>query len=240
MVGLPRRLIAGLLPADVSAAVAWWSGLSETARCEVVALWDEREDHCFFGPAPDRDGAVPPVVIGGRFVPRDDDDAAGWAEWYTEYVEYLLNHEELVYEPPVFRVFYIGCTRHEAARAVLAAGRIPADFRCPLERADCPLRRMIDGSHGRPWLPWPRLAEAFAKRREMSGKAPSNETGFRARKSRRRRSPRRPAVRFFTPSSNRRGPGRRPRSSARGGPARPRWAAGCTARVSGRWSPGCC
>ena len=30
-------------------------------------------------------------------------------------------------------------TRHEAARLVLAADRIPAEFRYPLDRPDCPL-----------------------------------------------------------------------------------------------------
>jgi hypothetical protein len=150
---MPLPLIAGLSPADVSAAEAWWSGLSEAVRSEVVALWDERQDVCFFGLATDCDGAVPPSVIGGRFVPRDDDDAAGWAQWHAEYFDYLRNHEELVYEPPVFRTFHIGCTRHEVARAVLAAGRIPADFRCPLEQTNCPLRRMVDRPHRRPWLP---------------------------------------------------------------------------------------
>ena len=162
MLDMPPRLAAGLSPADRSAAEAWWSGLSEGARSEVVALWDERQDLCFFGLAPHRDGAAPPFVIGGRFAPRDDDDAAGWVEWHAEYLGYLLNHEELVYEPPVFRTFHIGCTRHEAAREVLAAGRIPVDFRCPLEEADCPLRKLVDAQHHRPWLPWPRLAEAPA------------------------------------------------------------------------------
>jgi hypothetical protein len=147
MVSVPRQLIAGLSAAAHSAAEAWWAGLSEAARSEVVALWDERQDLCFFGLAPHRDVAAPPVVIGGQFVPRDDDDAAGWAEWYAEYFDYLLNHEELVYEPPVFRTFYIGCTRHEAARTLLGAGRNPADFRCPLEQVDCPLKRLLGAPH---------------------------------------------------------------------------------------------
>jgi hypothetical protein len=161
MLGMPPRLIAGLSPADAPAAEAWWSGLSEAARSDVVALWDERQDRCFFGLAPHRDGAVPPVVIGGRFVPRDDDDAAGWAEWQAEYFQYLLNHSEVVFEPPVFRTFHIGCTRHEAAREALAAGCIPTDFCCPLDQADCRLRRLLDAPRHRPWFPWPRLAEAL-------------------------------------------------------------------------------
>lgn len=142
MIEMPPRLIATLTPADLAPAEAWWAGLTDAARGEILALWDERQDRCLFGLAPEHDGVAPPVVIGGRFVPRDD--AAGWAEWRSEYFEYLLNHSEQVFEPPVFRTFYIGCTRHQAARAVVAAGRIPGDFRCPLGEADCPLRRWAE------------------------------------------------------------------------------------------------
>lgn len=147
MVGIPPRLLANLAPADILSAETWWAGLSEADRAEVLNLWDNRQDRCLFGLAPYRDGAAPPVVIGGRFVPRDD--AAGWAEWQAEYFEYLLNHSEDVFEPTVIRTFYIGCTRHEAARAVLASGRIPADFRCPLAEADCPLEKFRETPHHR-------------------------------------------------------------------------------------------
>jgi hypothetical protein len=36
-------------------------------------------------------------------------------------------------------------TAHPEARAALAAGRIPAEFRCPLRRAACPLRDQAPG-----------------------------------------------------------------------------------------------
>ena len=144
MVDLPTQLLVDISPTDAAAVEAWWAGLPEAARSEVAALWDERQDICLFGMAPELDGAAPPVVIGGRFVPRGE--AAGREEWRAEYFEHLMNNLDLVFfEAPVVRTFHI-CTRHRAARAVLAAGRIPADFRCPLDRADCPLRRLLDVS----------------------------------------------------------------------------------------------
>ena len=46
------------------------------------------------------------VVIGGRFVPRDD--SAGWVEWRAAYFKYLINHPELSFAKEVQRTFYIG------------------------------------------------------------------------------------------------------------------------------------
>src|SRR5262249_334998 len=61
----------------------------------------------------------------------------------AELFDYLLcNPELVVFAPPVVRTFHI-CTHHEAARAVLAAGRVPADFQCPFRSEDCPMRRLL-------------------------------------------------------------------------------------------------
>ncbi len=115
---------------------------SESARSEVVALWDERQDVCLFGLAPHLDGVTPPVVIGGRFVARDD--TAGWAEWRAEVLRPPPESPGTdLLQPPVVRTFHI-CTRHEAAVQFSRTGRIPADFRCPLDVVGCPLRRLLD------------------------------------------------------------------------------------------------
>src|SRR5262249_10852606 len=124
--------------------------LPGTARSEVISLCDKRLDFCFFIPhqdaAEELRGDPLPNVIGGRFVPSDEE--AGWAEWRAEYFEYLLNHPEVVFrEPQVVRTFHI-CTRHEIARATLAAGRIPADFVCPLGLQDCPMRKLLSIAPG--------------------------------------------------------------------------------------------
>jgi hypothetical protein len=119
---------------------AWWAGLADRDRAQLADLCDPRQDECFFGVAPEAASPVP-VVIGGRFVPADD--TTGWPEWHADLFDHLLCNPELVLvAPPVVRTFHI-CTRHEAARAVLEAGRIPADFRCPLSLEDCPMRRLV-------------------------------------------------------------------------------------------------
>jgi hypothetical protein len=138
---VPSQLLDGLAPADEAEVLAWWSGLADAARSQVADLCDPRRDQCLFGAVPGEAAARLPAVIGGCFVPRDD--AAGWAEWHAELFDYLLCNPELVMiAPPVVRRFHI-CTRHEAARAALKSGRIPADFRCPLDSGDCPMRRLL-------------------------------------------------------------------------------------------------
>jgi hypothetical protein len=139
---LPPDLLAALPEGAEPIAALWWASLPVADRRRVAGLWDERLEVCFFSPQADADGyqdeweQVPPVA-GGRFVPSDDD---GRREWSPGYFEHLLQHPELVlaYEPPT-RTFHIGCTRHAAARACLAAGRVPAEFACPVGAAACPL-----------------------------------------------------------------------------------------------------
>jgi hypothetical protein len=146
MYAVPTDLLAGLSPTAGEQVIAWWASLAPEVRSQVTALCDPRQD-AFFGLVPDEAATGVPVVIGGRFVPRDG--TAGWAEWHAELFDHLLSNPELViFAPPAVRTFHI-CTRHEAARAVLAAGRIPADFQCPLGINDCPMRRLwrADANH---------------------------------------------------------------------------------------------
>ena len=139
---IPSQLVEGLSIADGRAVAIWWTALDRAAQVEVVALWDGQQDECFFGASRDAPGAPAPVVIGGRFVPHDD--AWGLSEWGPSYFEHLLNHPELVIlDQPETRTFHI-CTAHEAARAVLAEGRVPAQFTCPLGSLSCPMRRLLD------------------------------------------------------------------------------------------------
>lgn len=142
---IPRALLEGLSLGAVAEAKAWWCNLTEAARQEITFLWDERQDLCFFPPERDDSGkwrwVRTPKVIGGRFVPPDEEPS--WAEWYAEHFEYLVCHPELVFfEPPVWRTFHI-CTAHEAARTVLATGKLPTDFRCPLRSLACPIRELL-------------------------------------------------------------------------------------------------
>jgi hypothetical protein len=157
---IPGQLVDGLSPDKGKEVAAWWAGLDDASRSHVADLCDPRQDESFFGAASDV-----PVVIGGRFVPGDD--AAGWSEWHAELFDHLLSNPELVlFAPPVVRTFHV-CTRHEAARAALAAGRIPADFQCPLGSGDCPLRRLLSVAPHQPRA----ALRLFGVRRLSSGPA---------------------------------------------------------------------
>ena len=142
---LPPDLSASLPSTEDASATAWWNGLSHQQRSELAVLCDPLQDDCFFGVTPE--GGEPPTVRGGRFLPHDD--AWGLEEWGPEWFDHLLEHPELVtmWEVERLRTFHI-CTRHPAARATLAVGRIPADFVCPFDSADCLMRRLIDSSAG--------------------------------------------------------------------------------------------
>ncbi len=139
---LPAELTKTLSPTDVQAATAWWAGLSDASRSEVASLCRPGRGTRSFARADSR-----PVVIGGRFVAPDD--TAGWDEWNEELFDYLLCNPELVLSrPTVVRTFHI-CTSHELARKTLAAGRIPADFRCPFDSQDCPMRGLLSLAPGK-------------------------------------------------------------------------------------------
>ena len=125
-------------------------GLPEAARAEVAGLWDERRDSCGFAFPDGPDGAGRcrrvPVVVAGLF--RDPDEP-GDDRWRADYFEYLLKYPDLLLiQEPIRRTFHFGCTAHPAARAVLAAGTIPADFACPLDPADGPMRAMLAACPG--------------------------------------------------------------------------------------------
>lgn len=66
MIDMPQPLLATLSPADVPSAEAWWSALSDTARSEILILWDERQDRCLFGlePGPDGPRRRPSSAVG--------------------------------------------------------------------------------------------------------------------------------------------------------------------------------
>ena len=140
---LPLDLTVPLPAAGRDAASAWWAGLSPASRDEVTSLCDPRRDDCFFGPT-DVDA---PGVVGGRFVPHDD--AWGFAEWGPGWFDHLMEHPEVtLWDVVVRRTFHI-CTRHPLARTAAATGHLPAGFVCPLESAECPMRRLLDAVPGR-------------------------------------------------------------------------------------------
>ncbi|HVU86111.1 MAG TPA: hypothetical protein VHD36_02240 [Pirellulales bacterium] len=108
----PAELLR-LLPDEAGPIVKeWWTALSQADRQRIAKLWDEKVEVRFFSPMENASGSVDawedvPSVVGGRFVPHDDN---GLNEWGPGYFEHLLQHPELVmaYDPPL-KIFHIGC-----------------------------------------------------------------------------------------------------------------------------------
>jgi hypothetical protein len=139
----PADLLTALPEGSASAARRWWESLSDADRGRIADLWDERLEVKFFAPQTDDEGHADgweqvPAVVGGRFVPSDH--TRGFPDLGPGYFEYLLSDPDLIlaYEP-ASRTFHYACTRHAAAQACRAAGRVPADFQCPVGAATCPL-----------------------------------------------------------------------------------------------------
>jgi hypothetical protein len=139
------------VPADILARVGddalpavrrWWTDLSAADRQAAVVAWDDEARDRFFAPLADDTLEQLPVVIGGRFVPAEQSQLVG-PEWHADYFEYLLKYPELLLcELPYYPVMGV-CTAHPEARAVLAAGCIPAGFVCPLSSVECPMRQLL-------------------------------------------------------------------------------------------------
>jgi hypothetical protein len=119
---LPR-----LSPARADEVTQWWRRLAPNERRALRA-----------------DAGRPPPRVVVRFVEAghadDDPDAS------TDFYEHLVNHEIVIDDGPRYHI----CTAHPAARAAVAAGRIPAAFRCPRGRSDsaCPMRGLLDRAPG--------------------------------------------------------------------------------------------
>jgi hypothetical protein len=113
---------------QVSEITRWWGALPPTVRRSVR-----------------RDGGRPPAGVVARFVEAgegSEDDANG--EGVVDFYEYLVNHEIAIDDGPRYHI----CSAHPEARAVVAAGHIPATFRCPRGEAACPMRALLNHAPG--------------------------------------------------------------------------------------------
>jgi hypothetical protein len=116
----PAALMKGIPAAARDEVGFWWRRLPATER---AALAPRRE---------------PPRIIV-RFVEHEESDDA------VDFYEYLVNHEVFLEDGRPFHI----CSAHPLARAAIARGVIPADFRCPLDRATCPMRALLAHAPGR-------------------------------------------------------------------------------------------
>ncbi len=123
----PATLTRNLTNTEQRAVTQWWRGLDRPARRALRVLLDERAT------------AAPRAAVGRLVDPRAP-HVATTAFPEIDLYEYIVNHELVFVGPPVFHI----CVAHEAARAAVAARRIPAAFRCPFARTDCPMRAIVE------------------------------------------------------------------------------------------------
>ncbi|MHA3771777.1 hypothetical protein ACXR0O_09605 [Verrucomicrobiota bacterium sgz303538] len=105
---------------------AWWAGLDEGARADVVEFWYNSTN-----------GQPAIATVVGRVNPVNE--TAEREFWHNDFYEYLINHELYFVEPRPFHV----CTEHHIARQAVRSGYINGDFQCPLGRETCPMRTIL-------------------------------------------------------------------------------------------------
>jgi hypothetical protein len=121
----PATLAKRLSPAQAHDVTQWWRGLAPADR-EALR----------------RDVGRAPPGVRARYVDGGQDDDG--VDSVIDFYEHLVNCEVVLGDGRRFQI----CSAHPAARAVLAAGRIPAAFRCPRADASCPMRALLDRAPG--------------------------------------------------------------------------------------------
>lgn len=130
----PEALRHGLSNDGERQLDAWWKRLSADDRRRLVALCDRH------APALARRR----LRVVGRFT--EGDAAEEERAFPIDLYEYFVNHEiSLTDEPRTYGI----CTRHPAAAQAVRAGLVPATFACPLNRPECPMRRVLALGRGR-------------------------------------------------------------------------------------------
>lgn len=127
---------------------SWWAELSPAAQEEFARMWDERTDDTAYAAAAHDEGIEwhpLPIELVGRFV--DEQDELDHDEAKQSLLEFVNNHEEIGFFL-VRRGFHI-CRAHKAAQDVICKGFLSADFKCPLDDENCPMRTIAVAAGGR-------------------------------------------------------------------------------------------
>jgi hypothetical protein len=137
---LPPALTHGLSPADRALADRWWSALDDTSRHAIRALTDRRLDSIALA-ATEGEWHDLSIELRAHIDPEDD-------TWCDDLIEYINGHPEVALHLEERR-FHI-CHAHRAAREVIATGRVPATFTCPVANDRCPFKEASSLASGRP------------------------------------------------------------------------------------------
>lgn len=119
---LPKTIVETLSPEQLERATEWWHTLTAEDRRAL------------------RPVVGPRGVLVGRYVEPGEEDND-----HVDFYEYLVAHELFLEDGPTFHI----CTAHPDARAAVADGRIPSNFRCPFASETCPMRAMLAAEPGR-------------------------------------------------------------------------------------------
>ena len=148
MAGLPVRLLEEVSQVEHRAADAWWAGLSDVARGELMVLLDPRADSCAFALEWDEHGAARwqplPLSVDSELLADPEETDTDWEGSYFEYR--LINPERFSLPLYEARIFHIGGLETTSA-ARQASSPLPDVW---LARND-PLTRIAAAVRGFSW-----------------------------------------------------------------------------------------
>jgi hypothetical protein len=143
---VPEILLEGVSDAEVAQIDRWWAALPVEVQSECARLCDPRsEDTAWSGAGATLEWHELPIQLKGRLV--DEETRRETRMYKQELFDYIVNHEEVQFFLEE-RKFHI-CHNDPVARAILESGFLPASFRCPLERGDCPMRTVLKAARGK-------------------------------------------------------------------------------------------
>ena len=143
----PEALFFGQSEVERKRTVEWWSGLGPESQAEFLRAFDSRADRTdLYGRI--ENGRIRwhelPIELRGGLI--DEENDSEHRMFKAQLLEYISNHEDVQFFF-VEKKLHI-CRAHSEARAAIQAGEIPNAFVCPLQDANCPMRRIVDLAGG--------------------------------------------------------------------------------------------
>ena len=137
---------ARLNDAEIRETEDWWNQLSEDAKIELNQLYNNVES----GDKEAEENGVEfiSIAVHRKFVEEEEQTQREINHneiWQWGFVEYLVNHERFSTRKPTFYL----CQAHPKARQALIDGFIPADYTCPHQDKNCPMRKLLSYYSGK-------------------------------------------------------------------------------------------